>query len=160
MNQSSMCGWWITRSPLLLHLLIAHTITFFPLAVLSLCISSHKQSFCGSFVWRLYFLTVIISLPFHMLTVKPPYTVLPKQYIKFDKMHLCALKNAHTQALWHKEWQHFYQQPLVELNLQLAFWQALSVEEVTACECASVLGMCAFRSNMCLCLRLEMEGSH
>lgn len=54
-----------------------------------------------------YFGTVLITLPSHMLTLKPPYTVLHKLHIIFNIMD----KKKKTSTL-DEDWQHFYQQPL------------------------------------------------
>lgn len=52
---------------------------------------------------------VLITLPSHMLKVKPPYTILRRVCIVFI---LKYLSHTFTRASWDGEWRHFYQQLL------------------------------------------------
>lgn len=54
---------------------------------------------------------MLITLPSHMLTLKPSYTILHKLYIVFNIMYLSHRFKKKKSTL-DEEWQHFYQQPL------------------------------------------------
>lgn len=98
---------------------------------------------------------MLITLPSHMLKLKPPYTILQRVCIVFI---LKYLSHTFTRASWDGEWRHFYQQLLWSSTPNSRFdtlspwrrWQ----QQVCVCACVW-FQMSEWPFNVCLCLCLK-----